>query len=879
MKRPRYASLAEALYYNIENNRYLQEIYDNLFYNYSVKLLGTELPIREVNIQDAMQFADLLAKCTYSPTAKRNQQWGQEIAILLKLVYPDEPLVKYNLGSVLSAVGNYRGLKTPMVKGYRNVDVFDQIFYEYDKSNHKIPGMEEEFFFRDQKSVFEQLKGKFFSYSGPTSMGKSFVVQTYIKQQIENPEVKKINYAILVPTKALINEVRSNIIGSLQNKLKDLNYRVVTAAGDIILKQKHHFIFVMTPERLHYMLIEHDSIKVDFLFIDEAHKISDRGGRASYYYKVLTQLAKQQELPTIIFASPNIPNPEVYLSVIPGSHPEYMKKLASRYTPVCQFKYFVDFCTRKACRFNDYTRKENYFWDIPVGEGLVELVKRVGSGQQNVVYCSSRKKVVDFAVSYAKDITPIENNERLKILAQEIRNEVHSKCFLADLILRGVAYHVGYLPSNIRLRIERSFAEGDLRTIFCTSTLVEGVNLPADNLFITSYKDGISNMDEVKFRNLVGRVGRIKYNLYGNAILVRLDENLKSEQFLKLLKDDVPKQETAVDIKKNQQHYEVMIEDLVSGDVQMSKTHEAATEEDFEALRKFALILTRDLATGNSTPVTRAFEPYLDDARIRKIQENFPEEKTNDDITLSFDQYDKLQDLISDEKYGRYPELSGEDDEADFEEVVDFLLRLRHVFKWEIYEKETLGKPIYANSKKGGILRWYATILLRWIRGNGLSTIIHYAIQYKENNPETGVWLGKVKYADVYEKNNPYHLNYVIAESLGIIENVLLFSISNYFRKFSLEYKRQHNNVEYFDNDWYEYIEYGTTNPDTIFLQQNGFSREASIFILDPKNIKKYFTVVDGERKIKRSILECGNLGVETEAQDIQFNIPELFVE
>lgn len=238
-----------------------------------------------------------------------------------------------------------------------------------------------------------------------------------------------------------------------------------------------------------------------------------------------------------------------------------------------------------------------------------------------------------------------------------------------------------------------------------------------------------------------------------------------------------------------------------------------------------------------------------------------------------------LTNLISDEKYGRYPELSGEDDEADFEEVVDFLLRLRHVFKWEIYEKETLGKPIYANSKKGGILRWYATILLRWIRGNGLSTIIHYAIHYKENNPETGVWLGKVKYADVYEKNNPYHLNYVIAESLGIIENVLLFSISNYFRKFSLEYKRQHNNVEYFDNDWYEYIEYGTTNPDTIFLQQNGFSREASIFILDPKNIKKYFTVVDGERKIKRSILECGNLGVETEAQDIQFNIPELFVE
>jgi hypothetical protein len=311
----------------------------------------------------------------------------------------------------------------------------------------------------------------------------------------------------------------------------------------------------------------------------------------------------------------------------------------------------------------------------------------------------------------------------------------------------------------------------------------------------------------------------------------------------------------------------------------MSRTHEVATEEDFEALRKFALILTRDLAIGRSTPVTHAFEPYLDDAKIREIKKNFPEEKTNDDITLSYDQYDRLQDLIADKEYGKYPVLSGEDDDADFEAVVDFLLQLRRVFKWEIYEKETLGTPIRATGKKGGILRWYATILLRWIRGNGLSTIIHYAIRYKEENPETGVWLGRVKYADVYDKNNPYHLNYVIAESLGTIENVLLFSISNYFRKFSLEYKRQHDNIEYFDNDWYEYIEYGTTNPDTIFLQQNGFSREASIFILDPKNMKKYFAVVDGERKIKRSILECGNLGVETEAQDIQFNIPELFVE
>ena len=306
------------------------------------------------------------------------------------------------------------------------------------------------------------------------------------------------------------------------------------------------------------------------------------------------------------------------------------------------------------------------------------------------VYCSSRKKVVDAAVKYAEDMDPIDN-ENLRTLAQEIKNEVHSKCFLAELILKGVAYHVGYLPSNIRLRIERSFEDGDLRTIFCTSTLVEGVNLPADNLFITSYKDGLSNMDEVKFRNLVGRVGRIKFNLYGNAILVREDKSLKSEQYLKLLKEDVPVQTTALEVKKNYQHFGTLVDDLVEGDVQLSRTHEAATEEDFEALRKFALILTRDLATGVTTPITQTFDAYLNPSKIREILKHFPEDKTNDDITLSYDQYDNLKDLISDPVYGKYPELTGEDDEADFEEVVDFLLRLRRVFKWEIYEKETLG--------------------------------------------------------------------------------------------------------------------------------------------------------------------------------------------
>lgn len=118
--------------------------------------------------------------------------------------------------------------------------------------------------------------------------------------------------------------------------------------------------------------------------------------------------------------------------------------------------------------------------------------------------------------------------------------------------------------------------------------------------------------------------------------------------------------------------------------------------------------------------------------------------------------------------------------------------------------------------------------------------------------------------------------NYVIADTLGVIENVLLFSISNYFRKVSLEYKNYHQ-CDSFENDWYEYVEYGTTNPVTIFLQQAGFSRETAAYI--QTNQHKYLTTVDGEYKVKKSVMECGNDSVVTDAHNLQFNIPELFVD
>jgi hypothetical protein len=862
---PKTASLSESIYRDIDKNEYLNEIYEALLYNYSINLFDLDRPQKQIQIKDALRFADLLSKSTYAPTADRDHQWGQEIATLLHLVYPQDKVVKYYLGSVLSAVGNYRGLKVPSIDGYKSADVLDGIFYEFDKEIHLIPGQKDEYFFHDQKRVYDRLSDPYFSYSGPTSMGKSFVVQTYIKEQIENGSTK--NYAILVPTKALINEVRGNMFESLQNELTIKNYRIVSAIGEIYLQQHHHFIFIMTPERMHHLLIERQDLCIDFVFVDEAHKISERGGHSSYYYKVISQLKRLGNTPTVIFASPNIPNPEIYLRTIPGVQPNTIQRLASRFTPVSQFKFYMDLPNNKMYIHNEHTKSLEYVYRVPADMKLSKILHRVGRGKQNVVYCSSRQKVVDFAIAYASSLQALDNPKLIK-LANDIKNDVHKECYLAELVEKGVAYHVGYLPANIRLRIEQSFEDGDLRTIFCTSTLVEGINLPADNLFITSYRNGKANMDEVTFRNLVGRVGRIKYNLFGNVFLLRMDTSLTEKQYEKLLNNDVPEQKLSFDLEENKSHIPALVNDLIKGDIEMSACRTEAADKDFDALRKFALIIINDYASGIDSPLTEMFENYVTSEQKSSIMSNFPLEKTSNDITLSYDQAYTLSEVVS--SGAKYPELKGENDAVDFDELIRFLSMLSRVFKWDIYEKDTIGKS-------SNVLRWYAVILLRWIRGNGLNSIINHAIGYKTDHPNTGIWVNNIHIAERYDGSRN-HKNYIIAETLGVIENVLLFSISNYFRKFSLEYKAFHN-VDHFDNDWYEFVEYGTTNDLTIFLQRVGFTRDSATFLEQPRNQVKYIANVDGEIRLKKSVMTCGNASVEMDANEIQYNMPELFVD
>lgn len=329
------------------------------------------------------------------------------------------------------------------------------------------------------------------------------------------------------------------------------------------------------------------------------------------------------------------------------------------------------------------------------------------------------------------------------------------------------------------------------------------------------------NKDEKKYVLSPGEVEILLDNLYGNVFFVSDEKSVSSESYIEMLQEPIPEQELSIEsnpqaLKRIEKKY--IAEILKSGSSEIPKRREDQSEESYVMMRKFGLILLRDIMEERDSLVHREFSDFLtveDECQIREKFNNSPT-LPDDDINTSVDQTKKL--IIAIKNGLEYPSSKNG---FKYDDIIGFFNQLSQIFDWSIYEKSTLGNE----SKR----KWYAVILSQWMEGSGLSYIMQRAIDYHKQHPEN-FRVSAYQPPTIYNDNSKEHRNVVFADTLEAIENIVLFSISNYFLRFSNEYKKIHG-VDEFDNNWYEYVEFGTTNPLTILLQRNGFSRESATFI------------------------------------------------
>src|SRR5699024_3663168 len=121
----------------------------------------------------------------------------------------------------------------------------------------------------------------------------------------------------------------------------------------------------------------YSNMPLDYIFIDEAHKISSKDSRSAFYYSVVEKLSARQTKPKFIFASPNIPNPEIYLQLIPDSVEVEKNKLSTNYTPVSQMKILVDINRGEVKYYDSIRRCLTYAAKLDPNEGFYDLIRKL----------------------------------------------------------------------------------------------------------------------------------------------------------------------------------------------------------------------------------------------------------------------------------------------------------------------------------------------------------------------------------------------------------------------------------------------------------------------------------------------------------------------
>ncbi|BDH84658.1 DEAD/DEAH box helicase [Lactococcus lactis] len=794
---------------------YLQQLIYKLETSNFLKLFDSNdiKRVTDKEFLDVLRFADILSRS--------DSQEARNISLkIIGLLYEDEIFrndksFKLFAASVLMKLGNFPSLN--IIGGVEQIDdeevVREKIVKEVMQeapNGHKI-------FTDAQYQIFEKLKdSNNYSFSGPTSFGKSFVMESFIEHIIKTRNSSD-NIAILVPTRALINQV----VLDLKDKFSD-RYEVVSHPKVPLLHKitEKKFIFVFTAERLVSYYADSDNPAINYLFVDEAHKLLSDDSRTPLLYHTLYQAARKGV--NLYFASPNIPNSGVFLDLFNRNSED---SLATNESPVIQNRYFID-CIEQKCRMlTDYgeDREIAKSFGENTDERMRNMILQLSGASQSIIYCNTVNYTIELARGFSTTIDNV-NSVRINQLIDLIKESVHEQYFLIDCLKKGVAFHYGGIPQRIRERIEKLFRDGEIKFLFCTSTLLEGVNLPAKNIFILSSKKGLSRMSAVDFWNLAGRAGRLTKDLGGNIFCCRV-LNKKgywgSDNELKLLENkNIERLEPMIMQKNNRNLYKNIDNRLNNRSYENSNL----SDDKKKSIEAYGNILFyQSIVGGESVLLSKFLDKNRDAGRetLRKVSAN---NKVSASIlaqspNIKFD----IQNEVLNQNLKKLPK------DVDYDGCLEILNMLMEYYHWE--SEESGGKkPLIPLTSGKNILRYYALLMSEWINSKPLNLIISKALKYHEDNfisVQTDSIIGGRRF-EVFNSGNRGHINAVINQLMGDLENNIRFKIKGYVRNYMLLLEEQ--GVVSEDN-WADYLEYGSTNKLVIEIQNAGFPRNLATFL------------------------------------------------
>lgn len=396
-----------------------------------------------------------------------------------------------------------------------------------------------------QKNIWDKCsEAKFIGISAPTSAGKSFVI---LLKAIKNILTEGGNIVYIVPTLSLITQVTNDF----SQKLKEFglnNYSILTSYKD---GNKNNVIYVLTPERTisAYNEGEKPFGTLNTFIVDEIQNIerieNEEDERAKILFDSLVELSLSYNPKNIIFSGPRVNGlKEMGFEIFEEKNPIEIKTDAS---PVANFTYSIS-KKGKEYFFNQYSQINRDYQSIKIEnqnkiriggnqydnvffEYLNNILLCLGNESKNIIFAPTSNTARKIALKLSeKIISPQICNSKINSLKEYISETVHQKYDLIEVLDRNIIYHHGKMPIHIRNVLEYAIREKMISNIVCTTTLMQGVNIPTQNvimrngnLSLKKKKGDMPKLTNYEISNLRGRAGRLLKDFIGRTFV--LDQN------------------------------------------------------------------------------------------------------------------------------------------------------------------------------------------------------------------------------------------------------------------------------------------------------------------------------------------------------------------
>nr|WP_230404686.1 helicase-related protein [Nitratidesulfovibrio sp. HK-II]GBO97051.1 DEAD-DEAH box helicase domain protein VrlS [Nitratidesulfovibrio sp. HK-II] len=292
-------------------------------------------------------------------------------------------------------------------------------------------------------------------------------------------------------------------------------------------------IYVLTQERLISLLQSFTKNQtINIMIVDEAQSVGD-GSRGVLLQTAIESVRRLNPQVNIFFASPLTRNPGLLLDHFGTGVSK--KILEEKHSPVLQNIILARDVHREV-------KQAEFFVLDDIGEHSIgravlsfkfrgtlseiksNFAKNVTKHNESaIIYCNTPSQTEETALEICSTSEDDADQDVYDFL-EFIREHIHEEYSLINTLPKGVAYHYGSMPNIVRSRIEQLAKQGKLKYICCTSTLLQGINLPAKHIIIDRPRKGKTKpMGRADFLNLAGRAGRLLHEFQGNVWCLRPD--------------------------------------------------------------------------------------------------------------------------------------------------------------------------------------------------------------------------------------------------------------------------------------------------------------------------------------------------------------------